>query len=679
MGEKRRTIRTSARSGILVALSFFSFCSGILSAESVFSNPIGKLARVFNPRLVKVETRVDFLRQQLMSMAIYEDSTLKSGIGARGARIHKDDPDPSFTIDLGKAYPIHAIYLVPLQVEYSGKKSLFPNQFTIEYSDTEDFQEGTILYTSGNGNFFEPSGLPVKFSAKGTMGRFVRITVKLGQLRGDSEIFGLSELVVISDSFPVSFGCDVTSVGALNAKDIWYPGALTDGRMPIGDWQGGEWVKKDQRGDMIEVKSPDEEIFWAMDLGVKSKLDLLVLFPFDVRETLEAGLLPEELEFQVNDTKGGEFRTVKHWINPVAGTNQEIPILFKLDGVTAREIRIKGLKARTVGGKFLYGFSEIQVWSDQKNIAAGVDVIRGPEPHSAVLSFLTNGYNSERQLISVGAWLSQLNDRSWIEREIKALQPIRVQMAAESELNATWGTAMIVGLTFLIPVFIIERRRLISSKQVDGLRKRIASDLHDDIGSNLGSISLIARTARKDLIRLHGPPELGADLDEVESIARESSLAMRDIVWLLERKQDSIGDLVHRMRETASRLLREFEYTIECESSKTAAKLSLDAKRHLFLFYKEAIHNILKHSKASEVSIRLWDQGDKLALQIIDNGQGLPCTVVDDHEVMALMRKLDERARVLEGTLDIKSEKGKGTTILLTVKRSLLVSATPMK
>jgi signal transduction histidine kinase len=227
----------------------------------------------------------------------------------------------------------------------------------------------------------------------------------------------------------------------------------------------------------------------------------------------------------------------------------------------------------------------------------------------------------------------------------------------------------------LIPVFIVERRRLISRNQVDQLRKRIASDLHDDIGSNLGSISLIARTARKDLIRLHGPAEVGEDLGEVESIARESSLAMRDIVWLLERKQDSIGDLVQRMRETAGRLLREIDYSIECDSSKSASKLSLDAKRHLFLFYKEAVHNILKHSKATKVSIRLWDDGDKLALEVVDNGQGLPMIVENDKQVLVPVRKLNERARVLEGKLDMRSKKGEGTHILLTVKRSLLIAA----
>src|SRR5690606_1049328 len=154
-------------------------------------------------------------------------------------------------------------------------------------------------------------------------------------------------------------------------------------------------------------------------------------------------------------------------------------------------------------------------------------------------------------------WLDHLHERGRLEKELATLEPMRVRMANESELNATWGSAVLLGLTFLIPVFIVERRRVKSRQQIDSLRKRIASDLHDDIGSNLGSMSTIARTDRKDLVRLHGPEEVAEDLGEVESIARESSLAMRDIVWLLERKQASIRDLVQRMRETSSRLLRE--------------------------------------------------------------------------------------------------------------------------
>ena len=125
------------------------------------------------------------------------------------------------------------------------------------------------------------------------------------------------------------------------------------------------------------------------------------------------------------------------------------------------------------------------------------------------------------------------------------------------------------------------------------------------------------------------------------------------------------------MRETAGRLLREIDFTLDCDSNKTATKLSLDAKRHLFLFYKEAIHNILKHSHANRVSIRLWDEDDKLALEIIDNGVGIPMT---GRSRPTAVNKLEDRARVLDGLLQITSSKETGTRIRLLVKRSHLTT-----
>lgn len=335
-----------------------------------------------------------------------------------------------------------------------------------------------------------------------------------------------------------------------------------------------------------------------------------------------------------------EFKTILIWEFPFKGIPHEVPLVLDLGGVKARAIRINGLEASVVADKSIFGLSVIEVWSDQRHISEGMPVDRIFAGNTEALSYLTDGFASQREIIPVGSWLNQLHDRWRVEKEIATLPPIQSQMAAESELNATWGSAMLLGLSFLIPVFIVECRWLISRNQIDQLGERIASDLHDDIGSNLGSISLIVRTARKDLTRLQRPAEVGEDLGEVESNARESSLAMRDIVWLLERKQDSIGDLVHRMRSTATRLLSEVDYSIECESGKTSAKLSLDAKRHLFLFYKEAVHNILKHSGATVVSIRLWDQGDKLALEVIDNGHGLPKVFKDCKEITKPVRKL---------------------------------------
>ncbi len=419
------------------------------------------------------------------------------------------------------------------------------------------------------------------------------------------------------------------------------------------------------------MESAGDPVSWTVELDRETPVDRVILFPYQLSKSFESLILSDSIRIYLQASGSTEEKLVAEWQNPVSGASCMTPLVIPLGGQAATRVRVTGVQPHLIGDQKIHALSEIEVWSGGKNVASGLPVSRTLSDRTTMAPSLTDGNTSEKRISSYGIWLDQLAERGRIERELSMLRPVQHQQASESELNATWGSAMILGLTFLIPVFIVERRRLMSREQLDQIRKRIASDLHDDIGSNLGSISLIARTARKDLVRLHGPEEVAQDLGEVESIARESSLAMRDIVWLLERRQDSIGDLVQRMRETAGRLLREINYTVECDSHKTAAKLSLDAKRHLFLFYKEAIHNVLKHSQANSVSIRLWDEDDKLALEILDNGVGLPMSASPDR---ATVHKLEDRARVLDGLLQVISSKETGTRIRLFVKRSHLTA-----
>ena len=633
------------------------------------AHPISRIARVFNPQLVKTEDRVTWLDNRLASLARHREHAMKTGLGYRGFRASKGAADPSITLDLGKEVLISSIYLVPAQREFLEDLGIFPKRYTLELSNQENFSQRTILYSSQTSEVGGEDGNPVQFKAK-DVARYVRLTVQEGHNKGMLDLFGLSEFAVISNRDPISFGASVTTTGDLNSPGIWYPEALVDGRTPLGVWQNGPRVS-DQGGDSVSVSNAKEPAMWTLDLGPSAPLDRVILYPYQLDQSYESSVFSNSLKVEVLDEKGSNDGFTYEWINSLADSSSMNPLVISLHGKSAKRLRVTGTRPCVMGGFKVHALSEIEIWSQGKNIAHGLPVIRSTSGEDTTVSTLTDGFSSEQQLIPVSIWLDQLSERSKVEKELHVLRPIHNKHASESELNATWGSAMVLGLTFLIPVFIIERRRLMSRDQLDQIRKRIASDLHDDIGSNLGSISLIARTARKDLVRLHGPEGIAEDLGEVESIARESSLAMRDIVWLLERQQDSIGDLVQRMRETAGRLLREINYTLECESNKTAAKLSLDAKRHLFLFYKEAIHNVLKHSHANSVSIKLWDEDDKLALEITDNGVGLPMC---ENAHPTAVRKLEDRARVLEGQLQIASSEQTGTRILLFVKRSHLTA-----
>ncbi len=655
----------------MLSLAAFLLASHLQAAvPAQIANPIGRIARVFDSQLVKTEDRVSWLDNRVSSFAEHREHAMKVGLGYRGCRSKVGGADPSVTLDLGSTFPISTIYLIPAQREFLEDPGMFPKRFTIELSNREDFAQRVILYTSGT-NISPPSdGNPVPFTARDSA-RYVRLTVHEGHNRDVIDLFGLSEIVVSSTNRePVSFGAAVSCVGNLDSPGIWYPAALTDARTPLGIWQNG--IKPDSDlGDSVTVAENGDSVSWNIQLDAAAPLDRLVLFPYQLSRSFESSIFPESITVHLQGENGQPEEMVCEWNNPLPGASSMTPLVIPLTGKSAKNVRVTGTHPYLIGDQKVQALSEIEVWSKGKNLAQHLPVTRTHGSEAKSITSLTDGYASERKIISVTVWLDQLYERGRIERELASLRPIHRELASESELNATWGSAVILGLTFLIPVFIVERRRLMSRDQLDQLRKRIASDLHDDIGSNLGSISLIARTARKDLVRLHGPEEVADDLGEVESIARESSLAMRDIVWLLERRQDSIGDLVQRMRETANRLLREINFTLDCESNKTAAKLSLDAKRHLFLFYKEAIHNVLKHSHANHVSIRLWDEDDQLALEILDNGIGLP---LDEAQCPTAVRKLEDRARVLEGLLQIASSKETGTKIRLLVKRSHLTA-----
>jgi signal transduction histidine kinase len=649
-------------------VAFATLLAAVLGSSGVTAsgmNPIGRVARMFNPELVRIEERVVWLDGRLSTLAHQREFTMNHALGVRGGRLDPDDPAPTLTLDFGAEIPLDALYMIPAQREIGQSDGLFPRRFTIETSNDPGFVESTVVYSSGQHVFGAPRGTPVRFLLPGTPARFLRVTIDEGHQRGGTDVFTLAELLVFSGDEPVSFGAGVRAEGTMDVQDTWHPSFLTDGRMPLGIWQAGAWTR--ERGDLVVAADAADAASWTLALDGPAAVDRIVLFPYQLAELMDTGIFPDELTVHLLTGDGGE-ELVHTWQSKQPGSSHMTPMVIPLGGREASGVRITGIRPWQIANRHVHGLSEIEVWSGGRNIALGREVVRHHRGSGEPLTVLTDGFASERQILRLSVWLNQIHERSGWEREFSILQPIRQQMAAETELNATWGSAVMLGLTFLIPVVIVERRRLISRNQLDKLRKRIASDLHDDIGSNLGSISLIARTARKDLVRLHGPKEVAEDLDEVESIARESSLAMRDIVWLLERRQDSIGDLIHRMRETASRMLREIDYAIDCDSSKVASKLSLDAKRHLFLFYKEGIHNILKHAKATRVTVRVSDDGDKLVLEIRDNGIGL-----DEDTAQQSSSKLRERARVLEGSLQIDSTPGKGTSLRLSVRRSHLV------
>ena len=459
-----------------------------------------------------------------------------------------------------------------------------------------------------------------------------------------------------------SFGAPVTMTGALDSGNIWYPEALTDGRMPHGIWHAG--LGSPDRGDATLVSQGSEVISWHLDLGGARALERLVLFPYKMTNSPESSLIPNRIHIDVREREEEDWRTVLVWNHQPASAACHTPQMLCMHGVDARHIRVHALEPWELGVVRIQGLSEIEVWSDGANIARGLPVLRVREGSREKTHSLTNGFTSDFLIADVPLWLDQLRDRIKFENELQDLRPRMISLTEESELNVSLASAVLLGLTVLVPVFLYEKRRVRARERMEGMRRRIAADLHDDVGGNLGSISLIARAARKHVENLPAPEELVHDLSEVETIARESSQAMRDIVWLMERRDDSVGDLVDRMKESLARMLHGVTHDLESDSRRTGSRLSLHFKRNFYLFFKETLHNIQKHSSAGHVSIRLRDDGDILEMLIEDDGVGIARARLECEHALC---KLKARAASISGEMRIESEPGHGTRLILRV------------
>jgi signal transduction histidine kinase len=198
--------------------------------------------------------------------------------------------------------------------------------------------------------------------------------------------------------------------------------------------------------------------------------------------------------------------------------------------------------------------------------------------------------------------------------------------------------------------------------EMERLRLRLAADLHDDVGSNISSIALIsdmlkARVRHNDVSERH--------LQRIHAAAEDTVRALRDIIWLVDPKHDTLADLVRKMRRGRHTLLNGIECTFEVNTPVEPHPLDMDTMRNVFLIYKEALHNIAKHAAAQQVRITVDEQGGRLTLQIQDDGHGFDEAAIERGHGLANMRR---RAQTVGGQIAIESTPGIGTRITFTAK-----------
>ena len=224
-------------------------------------------------------------------------------------------------------------------------------------------------------------------------------------------------------------------------------------------------------------------------------------------------------------------------------------------------------------------------------------------------------------------------------------------------------------------VFLESRRRMrgkleriARERELERERARIAQDIHDDLGASLTRIGMLSESAAGDL---HQPPQAAASLNQINDTTRELTRAMDEIVWAVNPRHDTLESLTNYISRFAQDFLSTAQIRCRLAMPLQVPELSVrsEVRHNLFLAFKEALHNVVKHSGANEVRITLQFVPGGFHLVVADNGAGFDPKRVGSgseknrHAPGNGLRNIHSRLAQIGGQSDIQSAPGEGTRV----------------
>jgi len=195
-------------------------------------------------------------------------------------------------------------------------------------------------------------------------------------------------------------------------------------------------------------------------------------------------------------------------------------------------------------------------------------------------------------------------------------------------------------------------------------RARIAKDIHDDLGANLTQIAFLGELAQQD----RAEPEKAAErVGTISTTARQAIKSLDEIVWAVNPRNDTLAHLLDYAGQFAVDFLRVagIRCRLDFPEEIPTRELSTDLRHNLFLVVKESLHNIFKHAQATEVWLRAVADEQGLKVFIEDNGRGFANTPND--ALSDGLRNMRQRMTDIGGDLQVESQPGTGTKIILTL------------
>ncbi len=234
---------------------------------------------------------------------------------------------------------------------------------------------------------------------------------------------------------------------------------------------------------------------------------------------------------------------------------------------------------------------------------------------------------------------------------------------------ATWWFIAFAVLTTLAAIWYTistyYRYKIGKEKAVEQERTRIATDMHDDFGANVSRIKFLSEKMK---VKYGTNAELSPDLNKISNYSDEMADKMNEVIWALNKRYDTLGDLVAFSRSYAMEYLTIYEIQlIFSDNDVLDQKISGELRRTVFLTLKESLHNVVKHAKANKVIVVFEKERNILTLKISDNGIGFNKNNI--RRFANGIENIKKRVAKINGTYSIETNQGTQIVLRMDLKQ----------
>jgi signal transduction histidine kinase len=472
-----------------------------------------------------------------------------------------------------------------------------------------------------------------------------------------SHVLALTEVFAFADEQNVALHGQVKTSSSFDLAEVWSPAYLTDGFTLYSP------TKLHVRDPTLVFRVFADSASLEIDLGHEQLIDEFRLWPVVVGPQFNLPLsvgvgFPKAFKVELSrDPDFSDSKLIyaeKHLAQKPGGG----PYMRRVEPTMGRYVRISLADGDRVAPSRIE-LGEIELLGNGRVISTRLPVrIESGESAVEGLDLLTDGLVSEGEILPQREWLTRFHQRALLMQELRNLWPVateaRVRDGKRMMTMLFVGVGVILTLAQLIWVV-----RVSAHRRWARMRERIACDLHDEIGANVSSIAHTAELL-KETIREPSETQSRLLLNLIDS-AHLTTRETKHFVRFIENEEQD-RDLTEQFVQVANRILGTIPARFSLENTRGFNALDPSAKWNLLLFYKEALNNIIKHSRATAVDIQTRRIGTSLCLHIADNGVGISAE-------SPFCRHLESRAKVLGGQLDIRSRLAEGTHVILTFDR----------